>query len=226
MKVLVVSESLNVNGVRLRVIDTRRFKGNKIIEERKKIDGRYEFVTIGDPIEEISKFANAIDVDVVVTDDPDVGLKVASRLSKPVVVTQNFDRLFERGLIGYNPLVFDDEVKRKIERLPFKDVQIVHVLESITPYVVKSVDKVRVEEFLKEIVEKVDNISAYHLKVGDPAEEILKTAEEVKASCVILSPSLKKISIGSTASRIVKARRFPVMLWKDFIKRNGFIQYM
>jgi len=225
MKVLIASDSLEIRDaevIKLKIIDTRRYRGSEIIEERKRVKMNDGFVTVGEPEKEVAKFANAIDVDLIAVNDPDLGLNVAKEVSKPVLIADNLDNVFERCLIGYNPLVFNDIVKRRIENLPFKDVHIVHVLESLVS--TENVRCAKIIDFMKNVKEKVERVSDYHVKVGEPVEEILKTAEEIDASCIALNTSMKMLPIGSTTKKIAKSGKVPVLIWKDLIKRNGFIQ--
>ncbi len=228
MKVLITSDSLEVKDaevIRLRIIDTRKFKGRRIIEERKRLKANDEFVTVGDPAKEVAKFANAIDVDLIAVNDPDLGLDVARTVSKPVLIANNLDNVFERGLIGYNPLVFNEAIKSRIESLPFKEMHIIHVLESLIPAKANIETNIpKIVDFMRNVKERVERVSHYHVKVGEPVEEILKTAEEIDASCIALSTSMKTLPLGSTTQKIAKIGKFPVLIWKELIKRNGFIQ--
>ncbi|ADB58620.1 universal stress protein [Archaeoglobus profundus] len=227
MRILVASDSVEIKAeevIRLKIIDTKKFRGREILEERKKLKMKDGFITVGEPAKEVAKFADAIDVDLIAVDDPDLGLDIAKEVSKPVIIAKDFDNVFERCLIGYNPLVFNDAIRLRIERLPFKEVHIVHVLESVIPQSI-SPDKIsKIVNFMKDVKKKTTRISSYHVKLGEPAKEILKTAEEIDASCIALNTSMKRMSIGSTTQKIAKIGKLPVLVWKELIKRNGFIQ--
>ncbi|WP_457549828.1 universal stress protein [Archaeoglobus sp.] len=227
MKVLIASDFLdmsNVEVVRLKVLDKKKFKGEDVVEERKRIGAFDGFVTVGEPTEEVVKFANAVDVDLIAVSEPELGLDVAKMVSKPVVIARDLNNIFERGLLGYNPLVFNEVTKTRIESLPFDELHLVHVLESLLPTKVSNLNFSKISRFMECVKESVSKVSHYHVRIGEPVEEILKTAEEIDASCIALNTSVKTLPIGSTVKKIVKSGRFPVLIWRDLIDRNGFIQ--
>ena len=232
MRVLIVSEELpkDVNfgeeRIVLSVIDSKKFKGRGIIEKRKSIrlNGENHFVTLGNPVEEVAKYSIALNVDFVVLQDVNLGLKVALNTPKPILILKGRDP-FKSGLICYTPVLFNPIIKKKIESLPFEELYLLHVLEPIVPHGAKVNSKAQdVKNFLKNVEMKLEKVKGVHIRLGDPSNEILKTAEELKVTCVVLSTDIKGKGLGKTTEKVAKESKSSVLIWKDLIKRNGFIQ--
>ncbi len=224
MRILVASEGyprdvkFGDEKIFLSIIDSKRFKEDKIIERRREIEIEEDhFVTLGDPVDEIVKFSNALNVDFIIVDDINLGLNVSFRISKPVLILKCEDP-FRKGLICYNPIFFNFAIKRMLSSLPFKELHVLHVLEPI--FSQNSGMKrliIDVKSLLNEVKLKVKRVKEVHVRVGDPANEILETAKELNVTCVVMS-------VGRTTEDVAMKFESSILVWRDLMKRNGFIQ--
>jgi len=222
MRILIASEDhpkdvdFGSEKILLSVINSKRFRGEEIIERRRKIDveGNH-FVTLGNPVDEIAKFSNALNVDFVVVNDVNLGLNVASKISKPVLVLK-FRDPFKRGLICYDSIFFNFKIKTMLNLLPFEDMHILHVLN---PILSQNSGIERIVEYVNSILNeiKIQNLNGVHVRVGNPMSEILKAAEDLNVTCIVMS-------VGKTTEEVAKKSKTSILIWRDLIKRNGFIQ--
>lgn len=126
------------------------------------------------------------------------------------------------------PLAFDDEhdpekaleVTRALSA-PGAKITLVHVLPDIPTYAASYVPADYSEELRKTMQDKLDAVATGFgdaktvVCAGNPANEILALAEELKADCIVIAshrPGFGDFLIGSNAARVVRHATCSVMV--------------
>ncbi len=232
----------------VRVVNIKRFKGadvirekniaeerlSKIVEEfrRRGVEANY-LIPIGNPPEEIVKIADSLNASLIVLGHRGRGLiskllgsttlNVIKSTDRPVLVVKTEQKdLFMRVLFCYHPLVFNEDIKGCIERLPFKEMILLHVVEPLLPPEAKREEmknRVKfVEQFLNDVKSKLKGSVDVVVKIGDPAKVTLETAEDIDATCIILSTRAKRPILGGTTDYILKNSKISVLVCKELLR--------
>ncbi len=240
--------------VLVRVINVKRFRGadailekntaemklSEIVNEFEKegIKANY-IIPIGNPAEEIVKVADSLNTSLIVLGHRGRGLlskllgsttlDVIKSTNKPVLVIKNEQSdVFRKALFCYHPLVFNDEVKAYIEGLEFEEIVLLHVVEPLLPPEAtreEMENRVRiVEDFLNDVKSKLECNVDVIVKIGDPSMVIMDTAKELNVSCIVLSTRVKRPILGGTTDHVLKHSPISVLVCREFLKRNDFIQ--
>jgi nucleotide-binding universal stress UspA family protein len=156
-------------------------------------------------------------------------LNVIKSTDKPVLVVKTEQKdVFRKVLFCYHPLIFNEDIKGCIERLPFKEMVLLRVVEPLLPPEAKGEEMKNqvksAEEFLNDVKSKLEKDVDVIVKIGDPAKVILETAENINATCIALSTRAKRPILGVTTDYILKNSKISVLVFKEFLKRNDFIQ--
>lgn len=126
------------------------------------------------------------------------------------------------------PVAFDDEhkpdtalnVTRALASEGAK-VTLVHVMADVPGYAISYMPPGYSDELHKTLQDSLTKLAAEfgnaegELREGNPANEILKLAEEIEADCIVIAshrPGFGDYLIGSTAARVVRHARCSVMV--------------
>ena len=229
----------------VRVVNIRRFKGADVIREknvaeerlseiveefrRRGVEANY-LIPIGNPPEEIVKIADSLNVSLIVLGHRGRGLiskllgsttlNVIKSTDRPVLVVKTEQKdLFMKVLLCYHPLVFNENIKNCIERFPFKEIFLLHVVEPLLPPEAKREEMKNLvnhaEEFLNDVLSKLSKKGNAIVKVGDPAKVILETSKDLNATCIVLGTREKRPFLGGTTDQVLKNADTSILVYKN-----------
>lgn len=131
-------------------------------------------------------------------------------------------------LMRYKNLISEVVIVRviNVHRLSFPFVNVKEAIENEMRFAQEKI--LEITEFLDDYGIKSER---FYIPVGDPAEEIVRIAEDENADLILMGRrgrSLKKILLGSVAENVSRMSKVPVLVVKDGIdvfKRILYVHY-
>ncbi len=199
----------------------------KVAENLKEFKVKIIQPKIGDPVSLICDVADEENADVIAIPSSGKGLLfefllgsvsegVVEKSKKPVFVIKfdinkepTFDNLFDRILYCYDFSEQAGKLKYFVELFAKKGgkVTIIHVVEKGKKLEDKDIERLEI------IKENFDNANII-IEEGTPYKEIIRVAEENKATLIAIANSEKRHILGGTSHNVIRKAKIPVFVYK------------